>query len=106
MIVIASQPTECMVEAHYDRQVCRAVAAALAASKYGALRQLNCAVSDGVVEIFGTVSSFYLKQLAQAAAMQLANGRVVRNLVEVCGESPVLIALSCDAVVAGAACAG
>ncbi len=72
-----------------DRQIHAAATAALAASQYISLRQLNCSVVDGLVEISGTVSSFYLKQLAQAAMLQL-NGEGVRNLVQVIGESVAL----------------
>ncbi len=78
-----------------DRQIYAAATAALAASKYIPLRQLNCNVVDGVVEISGTVSSFYLKQLAQAAMLQL-NGGGVRNLVQVIGESIALVARDCQ----------
>jgi hypothetical protein len=72
-----------------DRQIHAAVSAALAASKYIPLRQLNCRVADGVVEISGAVSSFYLKQLAQAAVLQLHRAGTVRNLVEVMASRPV-----------------
>jgi hypothetical protein len=44
------------------------------------------------VEIWGTVSSFYLKQLAQAAVLQISAGGV-RNLVQVRGESIALATL-------------
>ena len=74
-----------------DRQLHAAVSTALATSKYIPLRQLGCRVADGVVEISGTVSSFYLKQLAQAAVLQLHGDRPVRNLVEVTGETAGLI---------------
>ncbi|MGD9723166.1 MAG: BON domain-containing protein [Pirellulales bacterium] len=94
MIVAIRQPTDLEV-ACYDRQVHHAATAALGASKYSALRQLRCTVSDGVVEISGTVPSFYLKQLAQAAVMQLGNVDSVRNLVTVSGESPVLVSTEC-----------
>jgi hypothetical protein len=69
-----------------DRQIHAAVSEAFAASKYIPLRQLNCRVANGIVEILGTVSSFYLKQLAQAAVLRI-NAAGVRNLVQVSGES-------------------
>jgi hypothetical protein len=75
-----------------DRQIHAAVSAAFAASNYTPLRQLNCTVVDGVVEISGTVSSFYLKQLAQAAVLQI-NAGGVRNLVQVSGEMFALATL-------------
>ena len=83
MIVVARQPTEGLIVTRYDRKLYHAAIAALTGSKYAALRRLNCSVSAGVVEISGTVSSFYLKQLAQAAVLQLSGVRTVRNLIEV-----------------------
>ncbi len=95
MIVGARQPAERFTATRYDRQVREAALAVMSSSKYTALRQLNCTVADGVLEISGTVPSFYLKQLAQAAMMQLDGVGVVRNLVHVTGESPVVVANSC-----------
>lgn len=66
-----------------DRQLQAAARDALSTSKYVALRQLNCRVAEGDVEISGTVSSFYLKQVAQAAMQRLNPAGHVRNLVEV-----------------------
>ena len=96
MIAIASQLTECETGNSSDRQMRAAAATALAASKYGPLRKLDCRVSDGVVEITGSVPSFYLKQLAQAAVLQLYPASVIRNLVRVGAESGVFVARSCD----------
>ncbi len=96
MIVVARQPTELLVITRYDRSIYNAAVSALAGSKYASLRRLNCSVCEGVVEISGTVSSFYLKQLAQAAVMQLEEVCRVRNLVQVSGESPVVVATSCS----------
>ena len=101
MIVVARQPTDGLVVTRYDRQICNAARAALSVSKYASLRRLNCAVAEGVVEISGTVSSFYLKQLAQAAVMRLDEVGSVRNLVEVCGESPVRVATHCGVDASG-----
>jgi osmotically-inducible protein OsmY len=95
MIVVARQPTERFTPTRYDRQLREAALAAISNSKYAALKQLDCKVTDGVVEITGTVSSFYLKQLAQAAVMQLDGVESVKNLVTVSGESPVVVAKSC-----------
>ena len=67
-----------------DHEIHAAVSAAFAASKYIPLRQLNCRVAKGIVEISGTVSSFYLKQLAQAAVLRI-NAAGVLNLVQVSG---------------------
>ncbi len=96
MIASASESLEYEFVATYDRKVHAAASAALAASKYVALRRLCCRVREGVVEISGTVGSFYLKQLAQAAVLQLNPATTVLNLVEVNGESSVLIATGCN----------
>lgn len=97
MIVISRQPTEDLAIARYDREIHQAASSALADSKYLPLRRLSCTVSGGVVEISGTVSSYYLKQLAQAAVLHLHKVENVRNLVQVSGESPVLVAKTCAA---------
>ncbi len=78
-----------------DRQTEAAVMSVLASSQYASLRRLDCRVSNGVVEITGIVSSYFLKQLAQAAVMQLHQANSVRNLVEVDGEPSILVAKSC-----------
>ena len=96
MIAVAKEPTEYAGDASLDCQIYSAAKTALGTSKYTAVRQLNCRVLAGVVEITGTVPSFYLKQLAQAAVLQLHPLASVRNLVEVNGESPVLIATNCS----------
>lgn len=94
MIVIAGpQDFECA--AVQDRQIHADALAALSTSKYTPLRALDCQVSEGVVKISGTVPSFYLKQLAQAAVMHLYPEAHVRNLVEVSGEAVALVATRC-----------
>jgi hypothetical protein len=95
MIVVPRQPTEGLVPARYDRQIYMAATAALASSPYAPLRYLKCSVADGKVEISGTVTSYYLKQLAQAAIMQIERVDSVRNLVEVTGEPAVLVSTNC-----------
>ncbi len=95
MIVDARHVTDQIHLSRYDRQLYSDVACALASSKYTSIRRLSCSVSEGVVEISGTVPSFYLKQLAQAAIMQLSAEATVRNLVQVSDESPVLVAGNC-----------
>jgi hypothetical protein len=69
-----------------DRRMHAAAVEVLSKSHYGALRQLNCRVTSGVVEISGTVPNFYLKQLAQEAVLRLEPGSV-RNLIEVRGQA-------------------
>jgi hypothetical protein len=96
MIAIAPEMIDENAAVHGDRQLHAAAANALAGSNYGPLRKLQCHVRSGVIEITGSVSSFYLKQLAQAAVLQLYPAGEVRNLVEVVGEPSVFVALSCD----------
>jgi hypothetical protein len=68
-----------------QRKMHAAAMEVLSNSQYGALRQLTCRVDGDEVEISGTVSSFYLKQLAQAAMLRLRPAGGVRNLIEVSG---------------------
>jgi hypothetical protein len=68
-----------------DRQMLTAAMEVLSNSQYGALRQLTCRVNGDELEISGTVSTFYLKQLAQAAMLRLRPSGGVRNLIEVSG---------------------
>jgi hypothetical protein len=55
----------------------------LRSSGYRLLRTLRCQVREGVVTIWGTVPSFFLKQMAQEAVLKLDQIREVKNLVEV-----------------------
>jgi hypothetical protein len=79
-----------------DMRLQAAARDALAQSPYTPLRQLNCQVVSGVIELTGTVGTFYLKQLAQVAMMRLDPSGSVRNLIQVTGESPVTIATTCN----------
>jgi hypothetical protein len=89
---------QCEFGSDRDRQLHAAATELLSTSKYTPLRQLNCRVAGGVVEITGTVSTFYLKQLAQVAMLQLQPQGSVRNLVQVTGESPATVAVNCGPV--------
>jgi hypothetical protein len=95
MIATAIESSDPAFVASSDLRTQAAVADALASSQYAALRRLDCRVTDGVVEISGIVSSYYLKQLAQAAVLQLHQARSIRNLVEVEGEASILVATHC-----------
>ncbi|HTM52605.1 MAG TPA: BON domain-containing protein [Pirellulales bacterium] len=99
MIAIAPELIEENDPLHGDRQLHDAAESALAGSNYGPLRKLQCRVRSGVIEITGSVPSFYLKQLAQAAVLQLYPAGEVRNLVEVVGEPSVFVALGCEGAV-------
>jgi hypothetical protein len=83
MVTTAPHARQLKFGSDHDRRMQAAAAEALSGSRYMALRHLNCHVFGGVVEISGTVSSFYLKQLAQTAMLRVQPSVAVRNLVEV-----------------------
>jgi hypothetical protein len=97
MKMIATPRHSCQfeIDSERDRWMHAAAMEVLSNSQYAPLRQLTCRVCEGVVEISGTVSSFYLKQLAQVAVQQLHPSGQVRNLVEVTGETQVAVATCC-----------
>jgi len=66
-----------------DEALCAAARSALRYSGYGALERLACEVRSGVVTLSGVVSSFYIKQMAQAALLKLPMLRAVDNQVRV-----------------------
>jgi hypothetical protein len=96
MIAIPTELIDCDNDYHVAQELHDAASTALASSKYGPLRKLRCRVFEGVVEITGSVPSFYLKALAQAAVLQLYPSGAVRNLVRVSGESSIFVATSCE----------
>jgi osmotically-inducible protein OsmY len=55
----------------------------LASSPYALLRKLQCEVNEGMVTLYGSVPSFFLKQMAQEAILRLGEVRRVKNQVEV-----------------------
>lgn len=67
----------------HDEALSAAARSALRYSGYTALESLTCEVHGGVATISGVVSSFYLKQVAQAALLKLPMLRAVDNQVEV-----------------------
>jgi osmotically-inducible protein OsmY len=66
-----------------DRSIREKVSRVLRESGYAPLRGIHCDVSDGVVELTGSVPSFYVKQLAQTAVLRLEQIRGVNNLLRV-----------------------
>ncbi len=56
---------------------------ALERSCYQGVRNVTCRCLHGAIMLEGRVSSFYLKQLAQAAAMRIRGLPRLRNQVEV-----------------------
>lgn len=55
----------------------------LAQSPYRELRKMKVTVSKDEIELRGTVSSFYLKQVAQEIARKVASDKHIRNLLQV-----------------------
>ena len=51
----------------------------------GKIRGLRVEVRQGTISLFGSCSSFYCKQIAQHAAMDLAHGEQVNNQIAVDG---------------------
>jgi osmotically-inducible protein OsmY len=66
-----------------DRSIRENVHRALRESGYAPLREIQCDVSDGVVELTGSVPSFYVKQLAQTAVLRLEQIRGINNRLRV-----------------------
>jgi osmotically-inducible protein OsmY len=66
-----------------DRQLEKRVQAALSATGYRTLAVLDCTVVDGEVTLAGVVSSYFLKQIAQEAVLQLKTVRRVHNALRV-----------------------
>lgn len=57
--------------------------ASLTASPYREIRHLRCEAVGGVAILFGSVSSYYLKQLAQSVVLGLEGIKGVQNLLDV-----------------------
>jgi len=55
----------------------------LCSAGYYALREIECEYDDGVVVLRGRVSTYYLKQVAQAAVLSDPAIERVLNLIEV-----------------------
>lgn len=62
---------------------------ALRRSPIPALRKLSLEESDSLVTLEGSVTSYYLKQLAQETILPLLAGRKLRNSVQVVNEVPL-----------------
>lgn len=66
-----------------DQCLCELARAALRSSGYRLLDELDCAVSNGGITLSGSVPSFYLKQVAQAAILRLHCVKQVDNFLKV-----------------------
>ena len=67
----------------HERRLEQRVTRALRKSSHRALAVLQCEVSGGLVVLRGVVSSYYLKQIAQAIALRIDGVRKVENLIDV-----------------------
>lgn len=75
-------PTSAPVVNH-NEELCDQIRQALRTTGYHSLRLLRVETASGCVALSGRVSSYYLKQMAQSAAMSVAGARRVVNEVEV-----------------------
>ncbi len=66
-----------------DRRLVERVERALHTTGHGALRSVAVSVNAGIVILVGRVSSYYLKQVAQATALAVAGSHQIRNSVDV-----------------------
>lgn len=67
--------------AHVVEDPAAATLARFRRSGYPFLRQIRCDFSEGVLRLWGTVPTFYLKQLAQELASHTPGVEQVRNNV-------------------------
>ncbi len=63
------------------RDALKSIRTALRATGYNEMTQLEVEIEDGVVTLFGSVSTYYLKQLAQEMARTQSGVRRVINTV-------------------------
>jgi hypothetical protein len=66
-----------------EHEIAQAASMVLASSSVRDLRKIRVDRSDNQLELSGTVSSFYHKQLAQEAIRTVARGMQVINRVDV-----------------------
>lgn len=70
-------------ESNTDRELLEAVVRALRATGHPGLRDLDIEITAGIVVLWGRVSTYHQKQLAQAMAQKVEGVRGVANGVEV-----------------------
>lgn len=63
--------------------VTEAVRSILVESAYRSLGSLKCDYDSGVLTLYGTLPTFYLKQVAQTLVAEAPGVTVVRNLIQV-----------------------
>jgi len=72
-----------------DQELREVAEARLRHSAYLELRAINCEVSAGVLTLQGTVSSYYLRQVAQSLVLGLEGIDAIDNCLEVMPARPV-----------------
>lgn len=73
---------------HTDRALLEAVAQALESTGHPSLRKLDIEINGGIVVLWGEVTSYYQKQLAQETAQKVNGaGRVANGIEVVCVRS-------------------
>lgn len=78
------QPDKLTVRAaEIDTELQQQVSSLLAASAFPALRRVHCDAAHGDVILSGSVSSFYLKQMATAIGLRADGVRTMRNELNV-----------------------
>lgn len=68
-----------------DESVVAAARSRLGSTGYACVAQVMCRFDDGTLVLTGRVSSYYLKQIAQAAVMSIDGVERVVNDIEVRG---------------------
>jgi osmotically-inducible protein OsmY len=76
------QPAEWRRE--FDERLRENALSFLKSSGYRSLWELQCEVLDGIVTLSGMVSSFYLKQVAQALVLRMDAVKGIQNRIWVC----------------------
>ncbi len=66
-----------------ERDLTHAVARALGATGYSALRGIEIEMSNGIAVLWGRVPTYHQKQLAQAVAQNVEGVRGIANGIEV-----------------------
>jgi osmotically-inducible protein OsmY len=85
MSLLAAEPITEIAASRSDERLRTAATRRLGAAGYGELRQIRVTARNGVIELHGCVSSFYLKQVAQTVVLNLEGITQVKNHVRVDG---------------------
>ncbi len=72
-----------LTQSREDHRLAERVERALRTTGYGALRTVRVSVNTRVVILGGRVSSYYLKQVAQATALAVPGAHQIRNDLDV-----------------------